>query len=212
MEVNTEMKKFLSMALASVMCMSLATTAFATDLTLQDDMSGQGDMAIYGTVEPVQMIDVTLPVNGLQFTINADRTISWVDTEILSNSPAPLVVNMIEAGEATLTGDEVGVYNVGGAPALVADNFHSDWNNLTRAQSKASIAISVNGNNISTASTDTPVAMGEIASAYGEDADGNFQANTQTLDVTGSALYGKAWDNTEDLLYKYDTVLEFSMK
>lgn len=206
------MKKFLSLAMTLVMAMSLATTAFATDLTLQSDMTGQGDMEIYGTVEPVQMIDVTLPLDGLKFTINADRTITWVDGTITSNSPAPLVVTMIEAGEATLEGAEVGTYNVNGAPALVADNAFADWNNLTKAQSKANIAISVNGENISTASDATPVALGEIASAYGEDGSGNFQANPQTLDVEGSALYGKSWDNASDLLFKYDTVLEFAMK
>lgn len=207
------MKKFGASALALAMCMSMGTTAFAaSDATLQDDMTGQGDMEVIGIVEPVTMIDVTLPINGLQFTINADRTISWVNGEITSNSPAPLDVTLISAGEAVLEDAEVGVYNVDGAPTLVADDAFDDWNNLTKAQTKANIAISVNGGNISEASADSPVDLGDIASAYGEDADGNFEANPQTLDVEGSALYGKAWDNSENLQFKYDTVIEFAMQ
>ena len=205
--------KFLSTAAILALVASMSTTAFAaSDATLQGDMTGQGDMEVVGTVEPITMIDVTLPINGLQFTINADRTISWVDAEIKSNSPAPLTISMIDAGVAVLEGDEVGVYNVDGAPALVADDAFADWDNLTKAQSKANIAISVNGSNISTASDSTPVALGDVNSAYGEDGSGNFQAVEQTLALTGSAKYGKAWDNSTNALYKYDTVIEFAMK
>ena len=206
------MKRFLVVVMTLIMTMSMSAVAYASDITLQDDMTGTGNMEIYGNVEPIQMIDVVLPVNGLQFTINADRTISWVDSEITSNSPAPLVVSLIEAGVATLSGEEVGTYNVSGAPTLVADDRFSVWNNLTKAQSKANIAISVNGTNISTASSSNPVSVGEIASAYGEDASGNFQANPQTLALEGSALYGKAWDNDVVLKFKYDTVIEFAIK
>ena len=100
-----------------------------------------------------------------------------------------------------------------GTPSLTsADDAYADWDNLTRAETKAKIAISVNGNNISTADSASPVALGDVASAYGEDEFGAFQADPQTLDLEGSALYGKAWDNSEDMLYKYDTVIEFAMK
>lgn len=206
------MKKLISAALTLAMVMSMTTVGFATsDATLQDDMTGQGNLDIYGTVEPISMIDVTLPVDGLRFTIKADRTIAWQDAEITSRCPAPLSISMINSGEATLTEDEVGQYNIGGAPALAADNKYDDWDNLTRAQTKADIAISVNEQNISTATADTPVDLGDIASAFGVDDTGAYQANPQTLAIKGSALYGKAWDNTADLLFKYDTVIEFAM-
>ena len=206
------LKRFGASTLAAVMAMSMMGTAFAADATLQDDMTGQGNMEVVGTVKPITMIDVTLPVNGMQFTINADRTITWVDAQITSNSPAPLEITMIDAGVAVLEPDEEGTYNVGGAPELAADDAYADWDNLTRAETKAKIAISVNGNNISTADSASPVALGDVASAYGEDEFGAFQADPQTLDLEGSALYGKAWDNSEDMLYKYDTVIEFGMK
>lgn len=182
-----------------------------TGLSPVVDGTVAGNMSIYGTVEPIIMIDVTIPVTGLQFTINADRTITWEDIEITSNSPSPLVVAVISAGEAVLTADETGIYNIDGAPALVADDTFSDWNNLSKVETKANIAISVNGENISTASSDTPVEICLIESAYGEDAAGNYQANPKTADVVGSALYGKGWDNAGDLMFKYDTILEFSM-
>ena len=204
--------KRLGAALMAVMAIaSMTTTAFAADTTLQADGTAQGDMEIVGTIEALNMIDVTLPVNGLQFVIKADRTIDWVDAEIINNSAAPLNVTMISAGEAVLsTEEEAAGYNAEGAPALVADDKFDDWNNLTKSQTKANIAISVNGENISDVAN-TPVSLGSLASAYGEDANGDFEAVPQTLAVTGSALYGKAWDNTSDMLLKYDTVLEFSM-
>lgn len=206
-------KRITTAALALTMALSLTATGFATsDATLQDDMTGLGNMEIYGLVEPISMIDVTLPVNGLRFTIKADRTITWTNDSITSRCPAPLDSRMINSGEATLQADEVDTYNVGGAPALSADDTYTDWNNLTRAQIKAKIAISVNAQNISTASTENPVVLGAIASAFDVDADGNYEANPQALALEGSALYGKAWDNTADLQFKYDTVIEFAMQ
>ena len=80
------LKRFGASTLAAVMAMSMVGTAFAADATLQDDMTGQGNMEVVGTVKPITMIDVTLPVNGMQFTINADRTITWVDAQITSLS------------------------------------------------------------------------------------------------------------------------------
>lgn len=206
------LKRFGATTMAAVMAMSMMTTGFATDATLQGDMTGQGDMEVVGTVKPITMIDVTLPLDGLQFTINADRTITWTEAQITSNSPAPLNISMIDASVAVLSPEEEGTYNVGGAPELAADDAYTDWDNLSRAETKAKIAISVNEQNISTADSSSPVDLGEIASAYGEDGEGNFQANPQTLALEGSALYGKAWDNSEDALYKYDTVIEFAMK
>lgn len=159
------LKRFGATTMAAVMAMSMMTTGFASDATLQGDMTGQGDMEVVGTVKPITMIDVTLPLDGLQFTINADRTITWTEAQITSNSAAPLTVAMIEAGVAVLSPEEEGTYNVGGAPALAADDAYSDWDNLSRAETKAKIAISVNGENISTADSEAPVALGEIVSA-----------------------------------------------
>ena len=172
---------------------------------------GDGNMAVYGNVEPIIMIDITVPVTGIQFTINADRTIRKIDAEIVSNSPSPIVVYVVSAGVASLSAEEASVYNIGGAPALVADDTFEDWNNLTKAETKANIAISINGHNISTASEGTPIEICQIDSAYGEDASGNFQANTQRVALTESILYGKGWDNSADLAFKYDTVLEFAI-
>ena len=170
-----------------------------------------GNMAVYGNVEPIIMIDVVVPVTGIQFTINADRTIGKIDAEIVSNSPSPIDVYVISASAASLSEAESSIYNIGGAPTLVADDTFEDWNNLSKAQTKANIAISINGHNICTASSTSPIKICEIESAYGEDASGNFQANTQRVPITESILYGKGWDNSVDLAFKYDTVLEFAI-
>ncbi len=203
--------------ITTTLALALLTTAVSAAVpsgttTLQDDGTAQGDMEILGTVEPITMIDVTIPVDGLQFVIKADRTIEWTNATITNNGAAPLNVSMISAGEATLDDEETAAgYNATGCPELVADDKFSDWNNLGKADTKGNIAISVNEQNISGVET-TPVELGSLKSAFGVNADtGAYESNPQTLDLTGSALYGKAWDNTADLLFKYDTVLEFAM-
>jgi len=209
--MTSNFKRFGAALMAVMAIASMTTTAYAADTTLQADGTAQGDMEIVGTIEALTMIDVTMPVNGLQFVIKADRTIEWVDAEIINNSAAPLNVSMISAGEAVLSAEEEAAgYNASGCPELVADDKFDDWDNLGKADTKGNIAISVNGENISDVAT-TPVELGSLASAFGVDGEGNYQAVPTTLDVTGSAFYGKAWDNTSDLLIKYDTVLEFAM-
>ena len=212
--MKNKFKQFMTAAMAIMMAMSMTTVGFAAgNVTLNPaNMKGTGPLAIYGTVEPITDIQVTIPIDGLKFVINADRTITWTDAAVTSQAPAPMDVRMISAGQAA--DNESGTYNTQTPPNLVADdkyNGEEAWNNLGRAETKANIAISVNNKNISNVST-TPAELGSIKSAYGEDEDGSYKAVSQSLELKGSALYGKAWDNTAQLKFKYDTVLEFEMK
>ena len=147
-----------------------------------------GNMSIYGTVQPITMIDVTVPLT-IQFTIESDRTFTGPDSiEIKSNCPSPLDVNLY------------GVNKDDGAPSLVAPDTHSDdeWNNLTRAQTLASIALMLDDTSLSS----TGSTLGRIDSAF---------QSEQALDLGLSAKYGKAWDNSEDLVFTYNVVFEFAM-
>lgn len=147
-----------------------------------------GNMSIYGTVQPITMIDVTVPLT-IQFTIESDRTFTGPDSiKIKSNCPSPLDVNLY------------GVNKDGSAPSLVAPDTHSDdeWNNLSRAETLASIALMLDNTSLSS----TGSTLGRIDSAF---------QGEKALDLDLSAKYGKAWDNSEDLVFTYNVVFEFAM-
>ena len=147
-----------------------------------------GNMSIYGTVQPITMIDVTVPLT-IQFTIESDRTFTGPDSiKIKSNCPSPLDVNLY------------GVNKDGSAPSLVAPDTHSDdeWNNLSRAETLASIALMLDNTSLSS----TGSTLGRIDSAF---------QSEKALDLDLSAKYGKAWDNSEDLVFTYNVVFEFAM-
>jgi hypothetical protein len=191
------MKKLMSIMMAIAMIFSLTTVAFADEVTLQEDKTGQGNVDVIGTVEPITTLNVDVPLT-VNFTIKADRTIEWAEAKITSNCPAPLDVKVLSTAPATLTQDEINAGYVD-APALVADDAFADWDNLTKAQTRSNIAISINDMNLSIPDQ----IIGELASG--------FSAPTE-LSLVGSAFYGKAWPNTANQLFKYNMVLEFSMK
>ena len=139
-------------------------------------------------MQPITLIDVTVPLT-IQFTIESDRTFTGPDSiEIKSNCPSPLDVNLY------------GVNKDGSAPSLVAPDTHSDdeWNNLSRAETLASIALMLDNTSLSS----TGSTLGRIDSAF---------QGEKALDLDLSAKYGKAWDNSEDLVFTYNVVFEFAM-
>lgn len=151
------------------------------------DGTSTGNMPIYGLVEPINIIDITLPVN-MTFTIHSDRTFSAPEAEILSNCPSPLNITVI------------GVNKSDNAPEIVDPDTYTDseWNNLTRAQSLAKIGLMLNGESLAV----TGEQIGSLKSAFeGEESE----------DLSLSAKYGKAWDNTEDISFSYNIVFEFEM-
>lgn len=150
------------------------------------DGKGNQDVIIQGIVEPINTLDVDVPLN-LQFIIDENRDIHYTkNAKIISRSPAPL---MAFSKSVTLPQ---------GAPKLVADDAFADWNNLTIAQTRANIAISINGKNLSTAG----IKLGDIASGYGTEAN---------LPLNLSVLYGKQWNNTSQLIFDYSMNLELAL-
>lgn len=148
---------------------------------------GEGNMPIYGKIESLQMIDVTLPIQ-MTFTINTERLFHAPDAEIVSNFAAPLEITIIDVNKSE------------NAPTLVAPDTYTDeeWNNLGVSNTQSKLALLVNGYDISTNGNK----IGELRSAF---------VDTQTMNLSLTAKYGKAWNNTEDVNFTYNLVFEFAM-
>lgn len=150
------------------------------------DGSASQDVVIRGVVEPINTIDVDIPLN-LTFTINENRHIFYTkNAKITSNSPAPLVVSSL------------GVTIPANAPKLVPDDTFPDWDRLTMAQTKNNLAVSINGANLSVAG----VKLGDLDSGYGTPAE---------LPLDLSVLYGKLWPNTTLLTFDYIMDLQLAL-
>ena len=148
---------------------------------------GEGNMPIYGKIESLQMIDVTLPIQ-MTFTIDTERLFHAPDAEIVSNFEAPLEITIIDVNKSE------------NAPTLVAPDTYTDdeWNNLGVSNTQSKLALLVNGYDISTNGNK----IGELRSAF---------VDTQTMNLSLTAKYGKAWNNTEDVNFTYNLVFEFAM-
>lgn len=148
---------------------------------------GEGNMPIYGKIESLQMIDVTLPIQ-MTFTIDTERLFHAPDAEIVSNFAAPLEITIIDVNKSE------------NAPTLVAPDTYTDeeWNNLGVSNTQSKLALLVNGYDISTNGNK----IGELRSAF---------VDTQTMNLSLTAKYGKAWNNTEDINFTYNLVFEFAM-
>ncbi|GEM_PF-4312067 len=153
-----------------------------------DLVNGKGtqDVIIQGIVEPINTLDVDIPIK-LQFVIDENRDITYTQgAKVVSRSPAPLVVSC----------KSVTVPN--GAPGLVANNAFANWDNLTIAQTRNNIAISINSANLSV----SDVVLGNLDSGYSAPAQ---------LPIRLSVLYGKQWNNSKQLVFDYAMNMELAL-
>lgn len=154
-----------------------------------------GNMPVYGTVNPINIIDVTLPIS-MTFVIKADRTLQKPqDIKIESNCPAPLNTCILSINKSD------------NAPDLVAPDTYTDeqWNNLTKAKTYKEIALTMNSQDLSVVGNN----LGNLRSAF--NAADPSTPNTQELNLDLDVKYGKAWNNSQDYSFTYNTVFEFSM-
>lgn len=150
------------------------------------DGTGNQDVIIEGIVEPVNTLDVDVPVK-LQFIIDENRQIHYTkNAKVISRSAAPL--NVVSRSVTTPVG----------TPKLVADNAFEDWDNLNISQTRNNIAISVNGKNLS----ENGIPLGSISSAF---------KGEKNLPLNLSVLYGKQWVNTSRLTFDYAMNLELAL-
>lgn len=197
------------------------------------DGAGTGTTTMNGKVSTITQIDVTVPIGGINFIIDEDGQIHAQGIVIESNTAIPLSVNMVSvsplaAGDET---DGLGA-TTHKAPELVLANKYTadEWNNLTKAQTEAEIAISLKqvditpegeaGAELTEATTDalkvsTPVELGDLSvkkslahleSGYGTPAKCAINLET-SQDFTN---YGKAWLSASDITFRYLTTLEFA--
>lgn len=197
------------------------------------DGAGTDTTTMNGTVSTITSIDVTVPIGGINFIIDEDGILQAQGIVIESNTAVPLSVNMVSvsplgAGDET-DGLEATTHN---APALVTANTYTadEWNNLTKDETEAQIAISLKqvdilangiaGTELTDATTDelkvsTPVELGDLSvkktlahleSGYNETA--KCAINIETAPEYTN--YGKAWISTNDITFRYLTTLEFA--
>lgn len=224
-------KKVITGLLAGIMLMS-QLTVYAADVTITDG-KGTGNTTLTGTVSAVTTMDVTIPVGGINFTIDSDSNISAQGIVITSNTAIPISVSVLEATslEAGDTTDGL-VATTLAAPTLIAANTYTDeqWNNLTKAETASQIAIALKqvdvtaegaaGTALTEATTDamkvtTPVQLGDLEvnkklahleSGYGEASKVGINLETDTAYTN----YGKAWVGDSNIVFRYLTTLEFA--
>lgn len=206
--------------------------AGGSNIQIQDG-AGTGTTTMNGTVSTITSIDVVVPIGGINFVIDEDGQLQTQGIVIESNTAVPLSVNMVsvtplEAGDST----EGLAATSHKAPALVLANKYTadEWNNLTKVQTEAEIAISLKqvdvtpegeaGTELTEATTDdlkvsTPVELGDLSvkkslahleSGYGTAAKCAINIET-SKDFTN---YGKAWISADDITFRYLTTLEFA--
>lgn len=234
------MKKKILKALSSAMVMAMLATStvpvLADDVVISDG-KGTGETTITGTVSAITSLDVTVPIGGINFAIDTEGQIQSQGIVILSNTAVPLNVSVLSV-DALEAGDETEglAATTTAAPELVkADTYTADeWNNLSKAETEASIALSLKqvdattedgvsyeaGTELTEATTDTakvttPVELGDLVtssklahleSGYGEASYCGINLETDTQYTN----YGKAWVNADEITFRYLTTLEFS--
>ena len=148
---------------------------------------GEETMPIYGLVESLQMIDVTIPVT-MTFVIDTERLFHAEDAQMVSNCPAPLDITILSYNKSS------------NAPDIVSPDTYTDdeWNNLGTNATRENLGLMINELDLTVENLE----FAHIASAFVEE---------QTYDLSLSAKYGKAWNNTEDIIFTYNIVFEFAM-
>ena len=226
MKRKVNMKRTIATAaLAMAMLVTSTVPAFADEITISDG-TGTGETTITGTISPITSMDVTVPIGGINFAIDTEGNIQSQGIVIASDTAVPLNINVLSV-EALGAGDETEglAATTTAAPSLVkADTYTvEEWNNLTKAETAASIALSlkqVDATALTEATTDagkvtTPVQLGDIDSSsalahlesgYGETAYCGVNLETDTQYTN----YGKAWINADEITFRYLTTLEFS--
>lgn len=150
--------------------------------------AAESNMSVYGTVNPINMIDVTIPVS-MTFRIDENRVFHKPEgIKLVSRCPAPLTTKVLSINKSIT------------APDLVSSTKYTDyqWNNLSKQQTRSEIHLSLNGYDLSK----TGGSIGNVKSAF---------RGPQELQLDLGSKYGKAWDNETDLTFTYNIVFEFSM-
>lgn len=153
-------------------------------------------IGIKGTVSAISTLDVTVPVQPLEFTINNEGTFSSEAKSITNHTAVPVYAYLTE------------VYGSSGDyPALVSANAYGDWSGLDHDATIARMALQINGNELSTIYK-TDSSTKSDTSAY--IALGSIDADTGTLGMQLTGNSGKAWNNATDVEFAYKANMLFT--
>lgn len=176
-------------------------------LTVMTALSSVGDIpvnaatneqtiGIKGTVSAISTLDITVPVQPLEFVINNDGVFSSEAKQIENHTAVPVYAYMTEVYGAS-----------GNYPALVNANTYDDWSGIDHDTTIARMALQLNSNelsavyqtdNVTKSDSGNYIALGSIAADNGE----------LNLQLTGN--YGKAWNNATDINFSYTANMLFT--
>lgn len=153
-------------------------------------------IGIKGTVSAISTLDVTVPVQPLEFTISNEGAFSSEAKSITNHTAVPVYAYLTE------------VYGSSGDyPALVSGDAYGDWSGLDHDATIARMALQINGNELSTIyKTDSSIKSD--TSAY--IALGSIDADTGTLGMQLTGNSGKAWNNATDVEFAYKANMLFT--
>ena len=153
-------------------------------------------IGINGTVKAISTLDITVPVQPLEFTIDSNDNFSSPAKTITNNTAIPVYAYVTEVYGAS-----------GNYPALVNANAYGDWSGIEHEATIARMALQLNSNELSAVyQTDSVtksdsgnyIALGSIAADNGE----------LNLQLTGN--YGKTWNNATDINFSYTANMLFT--
>lgn len=153
-------------------------------------------IGIKGTVTAISTLDVTVPVQPLEFTIDNEGAFSSTAKKISNQTAVPVYAYMTEVYGAS-----------GNYPALVNANAYGDWSGLDHEATIARMALQLNSNELATiyqADSVTKSDSGNYISL------GVINANTGELNLQLTGNNGKAWNNATDIVFTYTANMLFT--
>lgn len=153
-------------------------------------------IGIKGTVSAISTLDITVPVQPLEFTINNDGVFSSDAKQIENHTAVPVYAYMTEVYGAS-----------GNYPALVNANAYGDWSGLDHDATIARMALQMNGNDLSSIYKTDSATKSDTGNYI---ALGSIDKDTGVLGMQLTGNSGKAWNNATDIVFTYKANMLFT--
>lgn len=153
-------------------------------------------IGINGTVKAISTLDITVPVQPLEFAIDSDGNFGSPAKTITNNTILPVYAYVTEVYGSS-----------GNYPELVNSNTYADWSSIGHDETIAKMALQLNSNELSTIYQTDSVTKSDSAN-YIEL--GSIAADNGELNLWLSGNYGKAWNNAEDVNFSYTANMLFT--
>lgn len=153
-------------------------------------------IGISGTVTSISTLDVTVPVQPLEFTIDNEGVFTSTAKTISNQTAVPVYTYITEVYGAS-----------GNCPEIINSTAYGDWSSLDHDATLAKMALQLNGNELARvyqqdsatkSEAGNYIALGVIPEVSGE----------LNLQLTGNN--GKDWRNAEDIVFSYNANILFT--